>query len=707
MTSIQQRNELQAKIWKIANEVRGAVDGWDFKQFVLGTLFYRYISENFTNYIEGGDESVNYASLPDSIITPEIKDDAVKTKGYFIYPSQLFANVVKTANTNPNLNTDLKAIFNSIESSATGYASEKNIKGLFADFDTTSTRLGNTVESKNRRLAAVLNGIAELNFGNFEDHQIDLFGDAYEYLINNYAANAGKSGGEFFTPQNVSRLISRLAMHKQTAVNKIYDPAAGSGSLLLQARKQFEEHIIEDGFFGQEINHTTYNLARMNMFLHNINYDKFNMAHGDTLIDPQFGDDKPFDAIVSNPPYSINWIGSDDPTLINDDRFAPAGVLAPKSKADFAFVLHALSYLSSRGRAAIVCFPGIFYRGGAEQKIRKYLIDNNYIETIISLPPNLFYGTPIAVNILVLSKHKPDTKTQFIDASGEDFFTKETNNNVLEERHIDRIVDLFDRKEDVAYIARSVDYNQIVENDYTLSVSNYIETRDTRPQIDIKELNTHLRHIMARENELSTEIDKIVEGATMNQLQELIQRFCPNGADPQKLDSLLGYEQPAKYIVKSTDYNDSYPTPVLTAGQTFILGYTNEQDGIYRADKKNPVIIFDDFTTSFHWVDFDFKIKSSAIKILRPKDPNVSFKYIYYAMKTIRYEPVDHARHWISKYSQFEIPVPHPTIQDEIARILDMFTKLQAELQAELQARQDQYEYYRNKLLSFPKITEA
>lgn len=510
MTSTQQREELQAKIWKIANEVRGAVDGWDFKQFVLGTLFYRYISENFTDYIEGGDSSIDYATLPDSVITPAIKDDAVKTKGYFIYPSQLFVNVVKTAYTNPNLNTDLKAIFDAIESSANGYASEKNIKGLFADFDTTSTRLGNTVDNKNKRLAAVLNGVAELDFGNFEEHQIDLFGDAYEFLINNYAANAGKSGGEFFTPQNVSMLISRLAMHKQTTVNKIYDPAAGSGSLLLQARKQFDEHIIEEGFFGQEINHTTYNLARMNMFLHNINYDKFNIALGDTLIDPQFGDEKPFDAIVSNPPYSINWIGSGDPTLINDDRFAPAGVLAPKSKADFAFVLHALSYLSGKGRAAIVCFPGIFYRGGAEQKIRKYLVDSNYIETIISLPANLFYGTSISVNILVLSKHKPDTAIQFINASGEGFFTKETNNNVLEPKHIDRIVDIFDRKADVPYIARSVDYPRIVENDYNLSVSSYVEAEDTRPQTDIKELNSRLRRIVARENELRAAIDKIV-----------------------------------------------------------------------------------------------------------------------------------------------------------------------------------------------------
>lgn len=510
MTSIQQREQLQSQIWKIANEVRGAVDGWDFKQFVLGTLFYRFISENFTDYIEGGDESINYASLPDSVITPEIKDDAVKTKGYFIYPSQLFVNVVKTANTNPNLNTDLKAIFDSIESSANGYASEKNIKGLFADFDTTNTRLGNTVENKNSRLAAVLKGVEGLNFGSFEEHEIDLFGDAYEFLINNYAANAGKSGGEFFTPQNVSKLISRLAMHKQDTVNKIYDPASGSGSLLLQAKRQFEDRIIEDGFFGQEINHTTYNLARMNMFLHNINYDKFNIALGNTLIDPQFGDDKPFDAIVSNPPYSVNWIGSDDPTLINDDRFAPAGVLAPKSKADFAFVLHSLSYLSSRGRAAIVCFPGIFYRGGAEQKIRKYLVDSNFIETIISLPSNLFYGTSIAVNILVLSKHKSDTKIQFIDASGEGFFTKETNNNVLEPEHIDKIIEIFDKKEDVDYIAKSVNYKSIADNDYNLSVSSYIEVEDTRPKTDIKELNERIRRIVARENELRTEIDKIV-----------------------------------------------------------------------------------------------------------------------------------------------------------------------------------------------------
>lgn len=511
MTSKIQRDKLQATIWKIANEVRGAVDGWDFKQFVLGAFFYRFISENFTNFIEAGDDSVHYASMDDSVITTDIKDDATKTKGYFIYPSQLFVNIAKNANANANLNTDLATIFNAIESSANGYPSEHDIKGLFADFDTTSNRLGNTVEEKNKRLAAVIKGVESLDFGNFEDNEIDLFGDAYEFLISNYAANAGKSGGEFFTPQNVSKLIAQLALYGQNSVNKIYDPACGSGSLLLQAKKQFDEHLIEDGFFGQEINHTTYNLARMNMFLHNINYDKFDISLGDTLINPQYGDEKPFDAIVSNPPYSVNWVGSDDPTLINDDRFAPAGVLAPKSKADFAFVLHALSYLSARGRAAIVCFPGIFYRGGAEEKIRKYLVDNNFVETVISLPPNLFYGTSIAVNILVLSKHKTDTRTQFIDASGEDFFKKETNNNVLTDEHISRIVNIFGNKEEVQYIATSVDHDKIADNDYNLSVSSYVEVEDKREIIDIVKLNAEVQQTVNRINVLRADINEIIK----------------------------------------------------------------------------------------------------------------------------------------------------------------------------------------------------
>jgi type I restriction enzyme M protein len=508
MTSSQQRAELQRRIWQIANDVRGAVDGWDFKQYVLGALFYRFISENFAAYIEGGDDEVDYAGLSDLVITPEIRDDAVKTKGYFIYPSQLFANVVASASTNESLNTDLAKIFSAIELSALGYPSERDIRGLFADFDTTSNRLGNTVKDKNDRLTKVLKGVAELDFGTFDESHIDLFGDAYEFLISNYAANAGKSGGEFFTPQQVSKLIARLAMHGQTSINKIYDPACGSGSLLLQAKKQFDDHIIEDGFFGQELNHTTYNLARMNMFLHNVNYDKFNIQLGDTLTQPHFGDEKPFDAIVSNPPYSVKWKGSDDPTLINDDRFAPAGVLAPKSKADFAFVLHALSYLSSKGRAAIVCFPGIFYRSGAEQKIRQYLVDNNYVETVISLAANLFFGTTIAVNILVLSKHKTDTTTQFIDASG--LFDKKTNNNELSDAHIEQIMQVFDSKANVDHFAQSVPFEKVAANDYNLSVSSYIDAKDNREVVDIARLNADLKATAARIDKLRKDIDAIV-----------------------------------------------------------------------------------------------------------------------------------------------------------------------------------------------------
>lgn len=508
MTSSQQRAELQRRIWQIANDVRGAVDGWDFKQYVLGALFYRFISENFAAYIEGGDDTIHYAELSDLVITPEIRDDAVKTKGYFIYPSQLFANVAAKANSNESLNTDLAKIFAAIESSAVGYPSERDIRGLFADFDTTSNRLGNTVKDKNARLAAVLKGVADVDFGTFDDSHIDLFGDAYEFLISNYAANAGKSGGEFFTPQQVSKLIAQLAMHGQSSINKIYDPACGSGSLLLQAKKQFDAHLIEDGFYGQEINHTTYNLARMNMFLHNVNYDKFHIQLGNTLEEPHFADERPFDAIVSNPPYSVKWIGSDDPTLINDERFAPAGVLAPKSKADFAFVLHALNYLSAKGRAAIVCFPGIFYRGGAEQKIRQYLVDNNYVESVISLAPNLFYGTTIAVNILVLSKHKTDTTTQFIDASA--LFKKETNNNALLDKHIDDIMAVFGIKANVEHFAKSVPLEQVAANDYNLSVSSYVEAKDTREVVNIVKLNAELRTTVAKIDQLRKEIDAIV-----------------------------------------------------------------------------------------------------------------------------------------------------------------------------------------------------
>ena len=433
----------------------------------------------------------------------------MEDKGFFILPSQLFENVVKSASKNENLNTDLANIFKSIEASAIGFASENDIKGLFEDVDTTSNRLGGTVAEKNKRLTDILTGISEINFGKFEENDIDAFGDAYEYLISNYASNAGKSGGEFFTPQTVSKLLARLVMEGKTSINKVYDPTCGSGSLLLQMKKQFEEHIIDEGFFGQEINMTNFNLARMNMFLHNINYNNFSIKRGDTLLNPLHSEEKPFDAIVSNPPYSIKWIGDGDPTLINDERFAPAGKLAPKSYADYAFIMHSLSYLSSKGRAAIVCFPGIFYRKGAEQTIRKYLVDNNFIDCVIQLPENLFFGTSIATCILVMAKNKTENKVLFIDAGKE--FKKETNNNILEEKNIENIVEEFKNRSDKEYFSRYVDKSEIEENDYNLSVSTYVEKEDTREIIDIKVLNKEIEETVIKIDALRASINEIVK----------------------------------------------------------------------------------------------------------------------------------------------------------------------------------------------------
>lgn len=407
------------------------------------------------------------------------------------------------------MNTDLANIFKAIEGSAIGFDSEDDIKGLFEDIDTTSNRLGGTVAEKNKRLADILTGIAGINFGDFKNNDIDAFGDAYEYLISNYASNAGKSGGEFFTPQTVSKLLARLVMDGKTNINKVYDPTCGSGSLLLQMKKQFDEHIIDEGFFGQEINMTNFNLARMNMFLHNVDYNKFSIKRGDTLLNPLHNDEKPFDAIVSNPPYSIKWIGDGDPTLINDERFAPAGKLAPRSYADYAFIMHALSYLSSKGRAAIVCFPGIFYRKGAEKTIRKYLVDNNFIDCIIQLPENLFFGTSIATCVLVIAKNKQEHKILFIDASKE--FKKETNNNILEEKNIQAIIDEFRNRTDKEYFSRYVDLSEIEENDYNLSVSTYVEKEDTREVIDIKILNKEIEETVKKIDALRASINEIVK----------------------------------------------------------------------------------------------------------------------------------------------------------------------------------------------------
>lgn len=527
MASNHQREELHKAIWSIADDLRGSVDGWDFKQYVLGIMFYRYISENIANYInEGereatGEATFDYANLKDCEAELE-RDNLVTEKGFFIRPSELFCNVIKSAksdsatftdsegktkNIKDNLNEYLEMIFNNIENSAKGTQSEDDFSGLFDDIDVNSNKLGATVAKRNEKLLKILDGIAGINL-DYKDNDIDAFGDAYEFLMSMYASNAGKSGGEFYTPQEVSELLTKLAILDKTEVNKVYDPACGSGSLLLKSAKILGKDNVRNGFYGQEINLTTYNLCRINMFLHDIGYDKFNIACEDTLTMPKHLDDEPFEVIVSNPPYSIKWAGDDNAILINDPRYSPAGVLAPKSKADFAFIMHSLSWLAPNGTASIVCFPGILYRGGAEQKIRRYLIDNNFIDSIIQLPDNLFFGTSIATCIMVLKKGKKDNSTLFINASKE--CVKVTNNNRLTDKNIDNIVKICKDRKDISHIAKLIPNKEIAENNYNLSVSTYVEQEDTREKIDIVKLNNEIAQIVARENELRNEIDKII-----------------------------------------------------------------------------------------------------------------------------------------------------------------------------------------------------
>ena len=509
----QERAELHRTIWSIANDLRGSVDGWDFKQYVLGMLFYRYISENMTAYInrgewEAGNKDFDYAKISD-IEAEQAREDLVKTKGFFILPSELFENVRTKAKDDENLNETLERIFSNIESSAQGTDSEDDFKGLFDDIDVNSNKLGSSVAKRNEKMVKLLNSIAEMKLGDYKDNTIDAFGDAYEYLMGMYASNAGKSGGEYYTPQEVSELLTRIALVGKTEVNKVYDPACGSGSLLLKFAKILGKDKVRLGFYGQEINITTYNLCRINMFLHDIDYDKFDIGLGDTLTDPLHWDDEPFEAIVSNPPYSINWKGDSDPILINDPRFSPAGVLAPKSKADLAFIMHSLSWLATNGTAAIVCFPGVMYRGGAERKIRQYLIDNNYVDCVIQLPSNLFYGTSIATCIMVLKKSKPENSTLFIDASNE--FVKVTNNNKLMQDNMDKIIEAFRTREDIEYFSRLVPNSEIEDQDYNLSVSTYVEAEDTREKVDIVKLNAEIEGIVMREDELREAIRNIIK----------------------------------------------------------------------------------------------------------------------------------------------------------------------------------------------------
>lgn len=512
MTKEQEREELHRTIWQIANDLRGSVDGWDFKSYVLGMLFYRFISENLTSYINKEEQRTGNANFDYTKISDKDAEfgraDTVKEKGFYILPSELFVNVWNKAKNDANLNETLSNVFKNIENSAKGTDSEDDLRGLFDDIDVNSNKLGATVQKRNETLVKIIDSIGGLQLGDYQDNTNDLFGDAYEFLMTMYASNAGKSGGEFFTPQEVSELLAEITVVGKKQVNKVYDPACGSGSMLLKFAKVLGKENVRQGFYGQEINITTYNLCRINMFLHDINYEKFDIAHGDTLTEPKHWDDEPFDCIVSNPPYSIKWEGDANPLLINDPRFSPAGVLAPKSKADLAFTMHMLSWLSTSGTAAIVEFPGVLYRSGAEQKIRKYLIDNNYVDAVIQLPPDLFFGTGIATCIIVLKKSKKDNATLFIDASAE--FVRGGNKNKLTEPNRKKILNAFVERKDIAHFAHLVPNSDIAENDYNIAVSSYVEQENTVEEVDIEKLNAHIAEIVIRQNKLRTAIDAIV-----------------------------------------------------------------------------------------------------------------------------------------------------------------------------------------------------
>ena len=515
MSNTQQREELHKTIWSMADDLRGAVGGWEFKAYVLGTLFYRFISENLTDYInriqhEAGMEDFDYADMPDEEAAPA-KDQMVQEKGFFILPSQLFVNVCKDCENDENLNMTLSNIFKSIEASAIGTDSEDDMKGLFSDFNVDSSQLGGDVKTRNKLIAKVLLKVRDMDLGeSFQENKIDAFGDAYEFLMTMYASNAGKSGGEFFTPQEVSELLARLTAADGHEIRSVYDPACGSGSLLLKFSKTIGKENPALKYYGQEINPTTYNLCRINMFLHNINYDNFDIQLGDTLLNPLHRDYEPFDAIVSNPPYSIPWEGSKNPLLINDDRYAGPGVLAPDSTADLAFTLHMLASLSESGTAAIVEFPGVLYRGGKERAIRHWLVENNRIDTIIQLPSNLFFGVGIATCIIVLRKGtRPDNKVLFIDASKE--FVKNGNKNKLTKENQDHIFNVFQKREEEQYFSKSVSIDDILENESNLSVSSYVEQEDTREVINIKKVNATLQTLIAEGNELNAKIDEIVK----------------------------------------------------------------------------------------------------------------------------------------------------------------------------------------------------
>jgi type I restriction enzyme M protein len=696
------RAELHKTIWKIANDLRGSVDGWDFKQYVLGTLFYRFISENLTNYLnehqhKAGIKDFDFSKLSDKDAEFGRKETVLE-KGFFILPSELFVNVRADAKNDPNLNETLSRVFRNIEGSAVGSPSELDIKGLFDDLDVNSNKIGGTVTKRNELLVKLLDSVGELALGNYADNSIDAFGDAYEYLMTMYASSAGKSGGEFFTPQEVSELLAKITVVGKKKVNKVYDPACGSGSLLLQFAKVLGKDNVTDGFFGQEINITTYNLCRINMFLHDINYEKFDIAHGDTLTEPTHWDDQPFEAIVSNPPYSIKWDGDDNPLMINDPRFSPAGVLAPKGKADLAFTMHILDWLATNGTAAIVEFPGVMYRGGAEQKIRKYLVENNYVDAVIQLPRDLFFGTGIQTCILVLKKSKSTNDVIFINAENE--FVRSGSKNKLRDEDIEKILEVFSKRKTEDSFSSVANINEIADKGFTLEVPAYVHNKSVQLKIDISRLNDSLHEIVAEQNRMRIEIESIVKDLGIHPMSDLeytefaIKDIC---------DISRGTVISKDYL---RDHPGDYPVYSSQTLNQGIFGYIDT----YAYDFESLTWTTDGANAGsiFYHKDEKFTI-TNVCGLLRVKAPeSISTRYLYYVLNLVakRYVSAGMGNPKLMAGNMGEVKVMIPPIEAQlrIINVLDKFEFLinnnSAGLGAEIEARKKQYEYYKNELLS-------
>ena len=489
------KKALEQQLWNIANELRGKMDADEFRDYILGFIFYKYLSEkieNFTNELLKVD-GITFTSLDSNNpeheeILNSLKDDCVQQLGYFLKPNELFSAMAKKGNSDNNnfILDDLTQVLRHIESSTMGTESEDDFEHLFEDLDLTSTKLGRTEEAKNKLIAKVLYHLDNINF-ELKNHDRDVLGDAYEYLIGQFAAGAGKKAGEFYTPQEVSKILAKLVTVGKSRLKSVYDATCGSGSLLLRVAKEVED---VSNFYGQELNRTTYNLARMNMIMHDVHYRKFDIKQEDTLEHPQHLEHR-FEAIVANPPFSANW--SANPLHLNDDRFSQYGKLAPSSKADFAFIQHMIYHLDDNGTMAIVLPHGVLFRGGAEGHIRQYLIeDRNYLDAVIGLPSNIFYGTSIPTCILVFKKCREHSDNiLFIDASND--YEKAKNQNYLTNENIEKIIDTYANRKEIEKYSHLSSLDEIKENDYNLNIPRYVDTFEEEETIDLEKVSSELK----------------------------------------------------------------------------------------------------------------------------------------------------------------------------------------------------------------------